>query len=888
MLLPFIWSIIPSISLYSGSLGYPTNITNKQYFSDIFVKRPHGPTFLDMPPRMPFPWNNPNRYSFVERQNKNSETEDPEPTGPLKMIIEYHAQDSITFDAETKTFNIYGAGAIKYEDAQLTAENISLNWSNHTIIATGKVDDQGKINPKPVFQQGNTKYIAEEIRYNFESKRGTARKLFTKIEDGLVQADKAKMDIQDTYYADNTKFTTCNLTKPHYFIKLRNLKFVKDKRVASGPFQFYFDGVPTILGFFYGIFYLPTAKTSGIIRPQIGEDSNKGFYLKEGGYYFYLNDYIDLALTGSLYSKGDALFRAESNYKKRYAYNGKLFYQREVNAQDSDLALKDVKHREWRFKWNHNTDNNRVSSLAAEVDIQSRSQRRVLEEKKKPDQLNTKTNSKVRYTRKLSSIPYTFNTSITHSKNFKTDITHFKFPQVMLESAPIYLFRKGSRIPQYWYQNVYFKHTFEFESELTNMIGKDALEFNRKNWPKFLAESKYGAKHTIPIETNLKLFNYFNLKPSFQYTERWYFKQLQYKPGSGQDSISSDTLSGFYRVWDYSIGTELQTSIYGTHLFGEEATVQGIRHRINPIVDLTYRPDRSEYWQKIPTKVESLDKFKDAIYGTPKEKASALLTVKVDNNVELKVRDDSSSARKSKKIPIFESLSISTTYDFLADSFPLGDINLGARTRLLDNLISLECNSTFDPYIYAGTTRLADLAWQHGKGLGILKNYSFKIGTKLKSKKTSKIKTADLDDTLTNTDLKDKPESEEEKPTIALDPTQYVNFDVPWSLNLTYEQNYKYLIKENQKNTTRQLTFKGDIDITENWKFSFNTTYDFGKAELVGSATKLSIYRDLHCWQMSFDWSPLASKQSIDFSIGLKSSMLQDLKLPHNREYDKM
>ena len=261
--------------------------------------------------------------------------------------------------------------------------------------------------------------------------------------------------------------------------------------------------------------------------------------------------------------------------------------------------------------------------------------------------------------------------------------------------------------------------------------------------------------------------------------------------------------------------------------------------------------------------------------------------MKLDNTVEIKVKDTESKTGKAKKIPIFESLNMGTSYDFLADNFKLGDINLGARTRLLDSLISLEYNATFDPYTYIGKERIEEFAWQHGKGLGVMKKYSFKVGTTLKSKnyknekKSKKHKKGLLDKKLADN-------SKSEQEISSLDPTQYVNFDVPWQLTLTYSQNYSYDIEKDKKETIRQLNFKGDFDITQNWKIGFSSTYDFGKEELVGSATTLKIYRDLHCWQMSFDWTPLAKRQAYEFSIGLKAPMLQDLKFPHNREYDKL
>ena len=893
--LSFLWSLLPIRGLYTDKIAnIGTNI--KKNTIAIVPSYIQGKA-LDIQKSSIFPWRNPKRISFIELQEAADLKKFQKASSSFDNIIQYQANDSITFDIQAKDLDIYGAGIIGYANMQLTAENISLNWANNTIKATGKLDEQGKMVIKPVLQQDKDKYIAETIRYNFKSKRGVASKFFTKKEDILIRGQRVKMDTEDTYYADDIKFTSCNLTNPHYFIRARNLKFVKDKRTTSGPFQFYFNGVPTALGFFYGVFFMPTPKASGIIRPQIGEDGARGFFLREGGYYFYFNDYIDLAIKGTIYSRGDSDLQGDINYKKRYGYNGNINYKREITSHTTEIALQEDKEKEWRLQWNHSTKNNRISSLTAKVDIQSRSPRHSLQKRDQLDNLNAKTQSKIRYTRKLLGTPYTFNSSLSHSKDFKTKITNIIFPQVVFTTSSMYPLRFGKTVSNNWYENVSIRHTFEFQNDLTNVVDKDTLEFSRNNFSTFLKNAKYGAKHYIPVETNIKIFKYFNLKPSLQYTERWYLKRLDYKYIANQDNIIADTTEGFYRVWDYSTGAGLQTVIYGTHFFKEQAKIQAIRHRVEPSIGLMYNPDFTKekfgYWQKIltPKGEEVLDKFSNGVYGTPK-KHSALLTVKLNNVLETKVRNNKGTYEKSKKIPILESLSIDTSYDFLKDSFPLGDINLGARTKLLDSLINLEYTTVLDPYVYKNNKRVEQFTWHNGQGLGNLKKYTFKTGTTLKSEK--KKKADKLKKKLSNKKSKKILKDKKEETNILvdsnklLDPNEYVDFDVPWQLGLDYHQTYTCDLEKDKKETIRQFIFKGNLNVTANWKVVFNSTYDIDKKELVGSATKLGIYRDLHCWEMKFDWVPLAKTISYEFSIGLKASMLKDLKYPHNREYGKV
>lgn len=883
----FIWSLLHPVGPYKAiNRRIPPSVYSLKQHYEISIS-PHKYSILS-PPRGqtkgPFALNYPNELSFIAMQ-RTAQEEAAGPAGPIKTMIQYKAKDSIVFDIQQKTVHLYGVDNISYEDRKLEAENIAFDWSTNSITATGKQNEAGEIEKKPVFTQGAVQYIAEEIRYNFDSERGTARKLLTKQDEAIIQCDKAKVDTEDTYYTDRIKYTTCNLVKPHYYIKARKVKFVQDRKVASGPFQFYFDDVPTPLGFFYGLFFIPRPKVSGVLPPRLGEKPGEGFFLRDGGYYFYFNDYIDLALRGTLYSKGSSSFRAESNYKKRYGYTGGLSYEKTINTTPDELALQEAKDKSWRFQWRHNTENNRISSLAAEVDIQSQSFRKnnTLPGNENP---NATTNSRIRYTHNLVGLPYTLNTSLAHSKNFQTKVTELTLPQIILSTSHIYPFRGKGGAAGGWYTDIYFKHSFEFQNHLSNVIDKDTLEISRQNWPRLLKEGRYGAKHTLPLETNIKIFRYFNLKPSVQYQERWYFKSLDYKYVAAQDTTIADTITGFKRVWDYSLGTNLQTTLYGTHFFSPDAAIQAIRHQLEPSVGFTYTPDFSKerygYWQKVQTKQgeELKARFDGFIYGAPEKQASAVMKLKVDNTLEMKVRNITDSAGRPKKVPILEALNLSTSYDFLADSFKLSDIELGARTRVLDSLVSIEYSTTFDPYIYKQKERVEEFAWHHGQGLGHVKRSSLKISTSLKPPGGSSESDAD--------ELSQaKPGAQQTREPFPVDTTQYVDFNVPWRLNLTYHWNYTYQIKLDKKAISKLLSFDGDISLTRKWKIAFSSTYDIDKKELVGNATKLSIYRDLHCWQMNFDWYPLGQNQSYEFSIGLKAPMLQDLKYDRSNEYVK-
>lgn len=333
------------------------------------------------------------------------------------------------------------------------------------------------------------------------------------------------------------------------------------------------------------------------------------------------------------------------------------------------------------------------------------------------------------------------------------------------------------------------------------------------------------------------------------------------------------------------------TSIYGTYLWEEEARIQGIRHRIEPTLGFTYTPDFSkayyQYYQKFqtPNGEKKCNRFANAIFGNAPEKDSAILTGKIDNILELKIKDTSKKGNASQKIPIFESLYIETGYDFLAKDFPLQDIKLGGRTRWFDNFLSIEYDSTLDPYYYQRRKRIKEYAWQHGNGLGTLKQYNLKIGTSFKSKQNPSQQSAN-NKPLTGEAPNEAPAPSEE--TIIEDPSQYVDANLPWEVKIGYHRTYTYQIAQDEKKTTNHIPMSGRCNISKNWKIGFETDYDIDNKELVGDATKINIARDLHCWQILFAWTPLAKRQSYDFSIGIKANMLQEVKFPHTVTYDKL
>lgn len=805
----------------------------------------------------------------------------------IQAIIRYDAKDSIVLDIKRKAIRLYGEGVIEYDTIKLEADKISLDWKRHIISAASKKNEAGELERKPILTKDGVEYIAERVRYNFESHRAVASKLFTKQGDGIIRANKAKKDSEDTFYADRATYTTCNLVRPHFHISAKQLKLVYEDKIMSGPFSLYFDNVPTPLGFFFGIFYFPN-KRSGVIFPKYGGENEKGFSIKDGGYYFNFNDYVDLALTGEIYSKGSTGFTAQSYYKKRYQYSGALAYQRSVNLATREDTLPQ-KDKSWRFQWKHRTENNRNSSVAAEVDLQNESFKKSLVAS--GEDLNATMNSSIRYTNRLIGFPYALNVNLRHSKNFITQDTRVILPDISLRTENIYSFRKKGTAGGHWYSDIYFQHMFEFRNELSNKVGKETIDFSPQNWPIMFKNAKYGAKHTVPIKTNVKI-SYLNLTPFIEYRERWYWEKINYDYNTNTGQVDKEKVKGFARVYDYEFGTALTTTLYGTHFFKRNATVQAIRHQIEPSVSFTYTPDFSKpkfgYWQKVQkgTATELKNKFEGGLYGTSPNRAQAVMQVKLNNTLEMKVRSKTEEGIATKKIPILEGFDWSTSYDFLKDNFKLGDIHLDARTRLFEGLFNITLKTTFDPYVYVKSVqggaqredRVNEFAWNHGKGLGHVNQASLNISTKFSADK-SKAK-----DREQHAALEDDPNAKEELKNIQEHPEQYIDFNIPWALGLNYAWSYSSP-KPKEGKSIKVFSFHGDVSLTEKWKASFQSGYDITKGKFVGSLTKLGIHRDLHCWEMNFNWRPLGKRQYYEFSVGVKSPLLRDLRYNRNRGY---
>ena len=822
------------------------------------------------------------------------DAQDPASTAseaPPQLIIKYGAEDEIIFDVEHQTIRLYGTGTIEHDTIKLEAEEFFIDWIDHTITAFSKKCEAGTIEKKAVLTKDGVEFIAENVRYNFVSQKATANQLFTKQEDGIIRANKTKKDRETTFYADHVTYTTCNLTKPHFHVHARRVKITQDDQVVSGPFNLYFDGVPTPLGLPFGVFYLP--RESGIIPLKYGSVSEKGFCLEDGGYYMKFNDCVDLALKGTIYSKGATKFTAESNYKKRYRYVGALYFSRDIDPATEETAPFQ-RSTTWAFRWHHKTDNNKYSSLHAAVSL----------ERKKSyadtggaslgiGNLPTQRNSSIRYTHNLVGfpLPYTLESSL-RLQTSQRGVTHATLPEVSLGTTNLYPFRKRGAVSTKWYSNIYLQHKFEYKNELS-CSAKDGIDFfEPKDWIDLWKQRKQGMRHTVPLQTNIKILRYFNVTPKIEYQERWYWEKIDYSYDN-EGAITKEKIPGFVRVYDYHFGASLKTTVYGTRTFGHSAAIQAIRHQMKPELAFTYTPDFSgpayDYWQTMQGGKQDGEKFnrfeKAVFHPSPGKKSTAILALSLNNRLDMKVKSRADAQKSTKKVSILEAFDWSTSYDFLADQHALGDIQFKTRTGLLDKLFEINFQATFDPYLYQGTARPRrhgkkepkrsnKLAWHHGAGLGHVKNAQLSMSAKLSNEQRNKAP----DDNQNGNEIEKNTQE---------DPTQYVKFRLPWHLDLNYEWNYSCPKPGDTPKEVNSLSFEWRVSLTEKWQVTCKSAYDITKRKLVGDSTNIGIHRDLHCWEMNFNWNPLGELQTYKFVVHLKAPLLKDLRYSRDRKYQK-
>lgn len=851
----------------------------------------------------------------------------PPPIGDIKTTVFYKAKDSITLNMITRDVKMFGNANIDYTPISLAADEVTVNWNDNLMQAEGREDSTGRKQGTPVFKNGPETYETDVIKYNFKTEKAKITGLVTTQGDGFIHADEVFKNERGELFNQTTLYTTCNLAHPHYSIKARKVKVIPGQEMISGPFNMILNDVPLPLGFAFGIFPDQQHRSSGIIFPTFGEETRRGFYLRQGGYFFAINDYINLELTGDIYTKGGWAIRGASTYNKRYSYRGNLLFNFTKLKTENESTLITSESNDFRFSWSHTPQSRGTGRFSASVDIASSSYSDNNMLMDQQDQIKTNLSSSVNYSKSFTGTPISIGLAARFNQNLNTRLANISLPEFTLNVQNIYPFKGKASSGRKWYEKIVFRYSMAASNKITNRIitaeGDSIVDLNSETIPLLIEQGSNGANHNIPVSLSLNLLKHFKINPSFNYQERWYFKKLDHYYDEESKGVETDTIAGFSAIREYRTAVSLNTILYGTVFFKKkEHGVQAIRHQMIPSLSYSYRPDfsdpRFDYYQEVQRdslgNTALLSRYAGFVYGSPGRGESSSISLNVTNSLEMKVLSKKDTTGKAEKVILLRNFGLSTSYNMAADSFNLAPIALSAATNLLQNKdfgsasttgLTLNWRGTIDPYLYVldSTTvvndvetvyqrRVNQFAFNNGQGLGRFSSFNISLSTGLRAKQRDKsgkaVQGGGADrglgpgmgpEDFGEVELSSEKDIQEYQEYMA-NPDLYVDFNIPWSLQVSYNINYTRVGFREGK-ITQSLRFNGDLSLTNKWKTTFSSGYDFQNKRF--NETRVGITRDLHCWEMRLDWVPYGRYQSYNFTIRAKSALLQDLKLSRRR-----
>ena len=825
----------------------------------------------------------------------------------LTSVVDYKANDSIVFTHGNEVY-MYGKGVVQFDGMELNADQIEMNMDSSLVYAVGRPDSVGDIVGRPVFKDKSGEYESETMNYNFKTKKGYITNIVTQQGEGYLTGGQTKKMENDEFYMKSGRYTTCdNHDHPHFYLQLTQAKVRPKKNIVTGPAYMVLADVPLPLAIPFGFFPFTEKYSSGIIVPTFGDELARGFYLRDGGYYFAINDYIDLALTGEIYTKGSWGINARSAYIKRYKYSGN-FDLSFITTITGDKGLPDYsKMKNFKIAWTHTQDtkNNPNMSLSASVNFTTSGYTR--------NDLNSYYNSNsftentksstVNMTYRIPNSSWSFSATANITQRTQDSTLNVSFPNLTVSMGQIYPFKRKSVVGnERWYEKIQMSYSGRFQNSILTKQDQILKSNLIKDW-------RNGMYHNIPISATFNVFKYLNLTASFNFTDRMYTNKVMREWDTQQSKIVQDTTYGFYNVLNYYGSLSVDTKLYGFYkpwkIFGDK--VQAIRHIFTPSISFSAAPDFSSprygFWKTLSyvnergeTVTEKCSPFSNGIFGTVSQGKQGTVSFSVTNNLEMKVKSDRDSTGV-RKISLIENLSANMSYNMAADSMKWSNLNTSILIKLTKGF-NLQMSATWDTYTYqldsyGNPVRVNKPRWTVGKGLGRLSStgtsfsYTFNNDTfKKKNKKKNDNKQPQPQPNTLPPDPNEEPEddtaSEESDTQFGAD--GYAIWEVPWSLSINYSVNYGYGSFNKKKmeyngRFTQNLSFSGNINFTKNWSVNFSASYDFDAKQI--AYMNCNITRDLHCWSMSASFVPVGPYKSYNFHISVKSSLLQDLK------YDK-
>jgi len=780
-------------------------------------------------------------------------------------VIEYNiirnCKDSIIQDIENKKIFLYGDASIEYGKIKITASEIVIDWKNNTILAIGRKDSSGSYVGNPIFEEGNDNFKASEIIYNLKTKKCIVKKIITQEGEGYIHGRKMKKMSNNIFWLRKGEYTTCNADHPHFSIKSNKIKIVPNKQIVTGPAYVTFFNIPTPLFLPFGYFPNSKKKSSGIILPSYGESANLGFFLKDGGYYLPINNYLDLTLKADVYTKGSFSGKGGLRYKKRYKYNG-YFNFNYSNVINSEPGFPDYNtKKDFFINWSHKQDpkSNPQISFSANVNAGTSTFHKNNTLTSPNNYLSNTFRSSINFSKSFKGKPYNISSNLEHNQNTQTNRVNLTLPNITFSVNKLYPLRNfGNKGTKNWYDNIGIRYTLNTKNQISTT---DSMLFHNNT----LHNLKTGAKHTIPINSSFKLFKYFTFTQSINLSERWYIDQIE-KNWNGFEVIT-DTIKKFTRGGDYSLSSSINTKIFGLTQF-KKGKIAAFRHVITPNLSFIYNPsfanEKYGFYKEVQIdsngKTDLYSIMQNGIYGSPRKNKSGNIRLSINNILGLKLRTKQDSSEKVKKVTLIESFNLNSSYNIFADSFNFSNINLNIRTKLF-NQINISYSSVFDLYTIGEHGRINKFELFENKRIARFKNSNLSAGININDQSFTTHKT------------------NEKK-----DDNQREFYLIPWNLNINYSQAINKgtnLLSETIN--TKTLGFSGNLKITDKWKIGLRSGYDFNDKDF--SYTSVDIYRDLHCWEMLFNWIPTGYQRSYTLTIRVKADILKDVKLERKRDW---
>ncbi len=829
----------------------------------------------------------------------------------LDAPVEFSSEDSLVYDAASRRAWLYGNSNVKYQNMDLKSDRIQMSLDSSLVHATGTADTTGKVEGKPVFTMGQDTYESDTMAFNFKSKKGFINSVYTAQQDGYLSSEQSKRDSSGVLYLQHGRYTTCDQEHPDFYIALSRAKVRPGKDVVFGPAYLVVADVPLPLAIPYGFFPFTKSYSSGFIMPSYGDESSRGFYLRDGGYYFAVSDKWDLKLLGEIYTKGSWGVSVASNYRKRYRYNGSFFFSYQ-NTKNGDKGMPDYSEQtSFKLQWSHRQDSkaNPFTSLSASVNFATTDyERNNLNSMYNPQSYTQSLRtSSVSWSSTFSSLGLTLSGTANLSQNMIDSTISLTLPDLNISVSRFYPFkRKHMAGKERWYEKISMSYTGQLRNSIDT---KEDLLFKSnliKDW-------RNGFQHQIPIQANFTLFNYININPSFNFTDRMYTNKVMQSWDEGAQVARQDTLYGFYNVYDWHMSLSASTKLYGfwvpnKKVFGDK--IQAIRHVITPSLTFSYAPDNGsryyETYQKTnpdgSVELVEYSPFANSLFGVPSRGKTGSITLDVSNNIEMKIKSDKDSTG-FKKISIIDELGFNMGYNMADKLRPWSDLQVRLRLKWWKNY-TFNLNAVFATYAYELDENGNPYVGTHteysrgrfGRFQGMSQNISFTL-TPEKLKKwfgggDDDEEKEEEDDNLDNTDIETNVDDDlvrgqhgardEDAGKAETDEDGYMKFSMPWSLTF----GYGISMRENQDRSkfnkktmrypykfTQTLNFSGNIRISDGWNISFSSGYDFENHDI--SMTTASLQRDLHCFNMSCS-VVLAPYTSYNFSFRCNAATLTD------------